>query len=207
MPLPGLKVLRSTTFLLALLLVTFLAGSTFAQTNAITLPRNLDELVTESPNVVQGWITRVTLEPNDRLKNLLMVVVTVQLEDTLRGSAIKTFTFRQAVIDARDQEKRLGYRAGQHVLLLLIKPSEYGLSSPAGMEQGRFRIEQGPNGKLNAVNGLVNIGLFLNLPVELQQNPSLTVQARQMMAKPSPGPVSLDELKAVIRVIASKKPQ
>jgi hypothetical protein len=206
MPLPAWKVHQSRAVRIGLLLISLLVAATHAQTSAITLPRNLDELVTESSTVVQGTITRVTLEPHDRLKNLLTLVVTVQLEDTLKGGATKTYTFRQAVIDAREQERKFGYRAGQHVLLLLIKPSEYGLSSPAGMEQGRFRIEPGPNGKLIATNGLGNIGLFRNLPVELQQNSSLTAEARQVMTKPSPGPVGLDQLKAVIRAIASRKP-
>jgi hypothetical protein len=205
MPRPAWKVQRSRSIRIGLVLVSLLVTSAYAQSNAITLPRNLADLVTESPTVVQGWITRVTLEPHDRLKNLLTVVVTVQLEDSLKGKATGTYTFRQAVIDARDQERRLGYRAGQHVLLLLIRPSEYGLASPAGMEQGRFRIEPGPDGKLTAVNGFGNVGLFRELPVGLQQNPALSVEARRMIAQPSPGPVGLDQLKAVIRTIASMK--
>ena len=205
MPLPAWKVHQSGVIRIGLLLVSLLIASSHAQTSAITLPRNLDELVTESSTIVQGTVTRVTLEPHDRLKNLLTVVVTVQVEETLKGGATRTYTLRQAVIDVREQERRFGYRAGQHVLLLLIKPSEYGLSSPAGMEQGRFRIEPGPNGRLTATNGLGNIGLFRNLPVELQQNPSLNVEARRMMTKSAPGPVGLDQLKAVIRAIASRK--
>jgi len=205
MPLPAWKVHQSRAIGIGLLLIGLLVASTHAQTSAITLPRNLAELVVESSTVVQGTVTRVALEPHDRLKNLLTVVVTVQLEETLKGGAGRAYTFRQAVIDAREQERKFGYRAGQHVLLLLIKPSEYGLSSPAGMEQGRFLIEPGSNGKLTATNGLGNIGLFRNLPVELQQNSSLTVEARRMMAKASPGPVGLDQLKAVIRAIVSRK--
>jgi hypothetical protein len=205
MPLSAWKTHQLRTIAIGLLLIALLIVPAYAQTSAITLPRNLDELVTESPTVIQGWITRVSLEPHDGLKNLLTVVVDVQLEDNLKGGANRTYTFRQAVIDVRDQERRSGYRAGQHVLLLLIKPSEYGLSSPAGMEQGRFRIEPGPNGKLIATNGLGNVGLFRNLPVELQQNSSLSLEARQMMVKPSPGPVGLEQLKAVIRAIAARK--
>jgi hypothetical protein len=180
MPRPAWKVQRSRSIRIGLVLVSLLVASASAQSNAITLPRNLADLVSESPTVVQS-------------------------EDTLKGKSTGTYTFRQAVFDVRDQERRLGYRAGQHVLLLLIRPSEYGLASPAGMEQGRFRIEPGPDGKLKAVNGFGNVGLFRDLPVGLQQSPALSVEARRMIAQPSPGPVGLDHLKAVIRTIASMK--
>jgi len=78
------------------------------------------------------------------------------VEDSLRGTPSTVYTFRQAVIDRRDQQQFLGYRAGQHLLLLLVRPSVYGLSSPAGMQQGRFALRTLPNKSLEAVNGFGN---------------------------------------------------
>jgi hypothetical protein len=181
-----------------------LASSAFAQRNAITLPRNLGELVRESQVVVQGWVTGVTLEPHGQLKNLMTVVVTLQVEETLKGENLKTLVFRQAVIDKRDQQQYMGYRTGQHVLLVLISPSKFGLTSPAGLEQGRFHIEPLAAGKLGAANGFGNAGLFRGLNSQLQaKGIRVTSDVHEMITKPATGPVSLEHLKSLIRTIAA----
>jgi hypothetical protein len=176
----------------------------FAQSNALTIRRNLGELVSESQMIVQGWITSVTLEPHPQLKNLMTVVVAVQVEETLKGDSVKTLTFREAVLDRRAQQQKTGFRTGQHVLLLLIAPSQYGLTSPAGMEQGRFRIAPQGDGKLLATNGFGNAGLFRGLETHLRAKGLLVTPAvQEMIAKPGPGPVSLEHLKSLIRTIAA----
>lgn len=178
--------------------------SAFPQSNAITISRNLGELVGESQTIVQGWVTTVTMEPHPQLKNLMTVVVTLQVEETLKGAGASTFTFRQAVIDKQDQQQNIGYRTGQHLLLVLIKPSQYGLTSPAGMEQGRFRIESQGVGKLSATNGLGNAGLFRGLDSQLQaKGLRVTPESQDLIAKPSAGPISLEQLKTLIRTIAA----
>ena len=174
-----------------------------AQSRAITLPRNISQLVEESPAVVQGWVTQVKLEPSSHLRNLLTVAVTLQLEETLKGKARGEFTFRQAVIDARDRDRKMGYQPGQHLLLIVIKPNKYGLSSTAGMEQGRFRIQQARDGAVVAVNGVSNAGLFREMPAQLQDSPSLSAATKKILNKPNPGPVALDQLKSVIRELTA----
>lgn len=190
------------SFCLAFLLS---ASPSMAQRNAITLPRNLVDLVNESQLVVQGWVTSATLEPHAQLKNLMTVVVTLQVEETLKGESPKTFTFRQAVIDKRDQEQHLGYRSGQHVLLVLIRPSQFGLTSPAGMEQGRFHIESQGAGKLVATNGFGNAGLFRGVGSQLRaKGIRVAPEVREMITKPEAGPVSLEHLKSLIRTIVPR---
>jgi len=173
-----------------------------AQSNAITLPRNLGELVLESETVVQGWVTSVTLEPYTQLRNLVTVVVAIRVEDTLKGSATNSYVFRQAVIDRKDLREKLGYRTGQHLLVILYKTSQFGLTSPAGMEQGRFRIESGSNGKLTATNGFGNAGLFHGLDSQLRAKAlSLPPEVQAMVARQGAGPVALEQLKLLIRTI------
>lgn len=177
------------------------------QSNALILPRNLGELVSESQVVVQGWVTTVTLTPHPQLRNLMTVVVTLQVEDTLKGVPEKTFTFQQAVIDRNDQRQKMGYRAGQHVLLILMKPSPYGLTSPAGMEQGHFRIERSGGGALAATNGLGNSGLFRGLASQLKtRGLSMPPEIQEVMAKPEGGSIPLQPLKDLIRAIAGTGP-
>ncbi len=179
-----------------------------AQSSALTLPRNLAQLVDESQTVVQGWVTDVALQPSPQLRNLMTVVVTLRVEDSLKGDSVKSFTFSQAVIDRRDLRQRMGYRIGQHLLLILISPSAYGLTSPAGLEQGRFRIAAAADGKLLAANGLANSGLFRALDSQLKtRGLRVTPDLQSMIAKPGSGPVSLDQLKTLIRTIAAPTPQ
>lgn len=183
--------------------ILFSAIPASSQSKAITTSRNLAQLVSESQQVVQGWVTSVNLQPHAQLHNLLTVVVAIQVEDTLKGDAAKTFTFTQVVIDKVDQRQTMGYRVGQHLLLLLIKPSVYGLSSPAGMEQGRFRIQTTSDGKLLATNGLANAGLFRGLDSELQaKGIKPAPEAQTMIAKGAVGALPLEQLKSLIRAMS-----
>lgn len=177
------------------------------QATALTLPQNLSELVGQSQLVVQGWVRQVAVAPHPTLRNLMTLVVTVQVEDTFKGSAPANYTFRQAVIDRRDLESKLDYRPGEHVVLFLIKPSTYGLSSPAGLEQGRFRISTTKQGKLVAINRVGNAGLFRGIPEEVQQDSSLKPSTRSLLSKPNPGPIDLQQLKTIVQKIASKGAQ
>jgi hypothetical protein len=197
---------RKTLLVLFAVLSLFLCPHpAFPQSHALTLPRNLVQLVDESELVVQGRITSVMLEPHAQLNNLLTVVVTLQVEETLKGTIVGTYTFRQAAIDRRDQQQKMGYRVGQRLLLTLIRPSVYGLTSPAGMQQGRFSIIAGADGKLQATNGFGNAGLFRGLDTELPTyGTHISPEVRAMVAQANPGPIPLDDLKRLIRSLATR---
>lgn len=175
------------------------------QSSALTLPRNLLQLVDESELILQGRVTNVALEPHQQLNHLLTVVVTLQVEENLKGTTPAIFAFRQAVIDRRDQQQKMGYRVGQHLLLTLIRPSVYGLSSPAGMQQGRFSIVSGPDGELHVSNGFGNAGLFRGLDSQLPAaGARVSPEIRSILAQTEPGPVSLKEMKSLIRTITTR---
>jgi hypothetical protein len=175
----------------------------------LTIPRNLLQLVDESERIVQGRVTNVTLEPHAQLSNLMAVAVTLQVEDNLKGTALSLYTFHQVAIDRRDQQELLGYRPGQHVLLILMRPSVYGLSSPAGLQQGRFSLRTRADGKLEAVNGFSNGGLFREMDSQLAaRGVRIQPEVRALLAQQKPGPAPLNELKTLIRSITtSTQPQ
>ena len=201
------RLIRSRAFAVVVFCICTLSSgrSSWAQSNAITLPRNLGELVFESETAVQGWVTSVTVEPHAQLKNLMTVVVTIRVEDILKGSTPTSYTFRQAVIDRKDLREKLGYRAGQHILIILYKTSQFGLTSPAGMEQGRFYIESGSNGSLVARNGFGNVGLFRGLDSQLKaKGLRLEPEMQAVVVGSEAGPVSLEQLKRLIRMIARR---
>jgi len=174
----------------------------FAQRGAITLPRNLDELTDRAQDIVRGTVTGARVEKHPELDNLHTIVVTLRVSDTLKGPARDTYTFRQYIWDLRDRDDVAGYRKGQELLLLMNGSSRYGLTSPVGLEQGRFRIQRDRAGREVALNGTGNLRLFERLQDAQVKPAALSAQQSSLIAKHRSGPVALDELTAMIRAYA-----
>ena len=199
---------RTRYFSCHILLLLFLVAPsmTDAQEGALVLHQNLADLVDESATIIRGHVLSARSEKHPQFGNLNTVVVTVKVRTLLRGSAGSTFTFRQYVWDARPGNETAGYRKAQQVLLLLIKSSEYGLSSPAGLEQGRFRILSDRRGRKYAVNGVGNAGLFRNMQARLAaKGISLKPRLSALVQKHRSGAVALDQLESIIRALRGGK--
>lgn len=181
------------------------AAPALAQRGALTLPRNLDQLTDRASDIVRGTVVSARVEKHPELDNLDTVVVTLRLSETLKGSARETFTFRQYVWDVRDRQDAAGYRKGQELLLLMIAPSRYGLSSPAGLDQGRFRIERDRRGREIAVNGMGNFKLFDGLDAGTKSAAALSAQQANLVAKHRKGPVDAALLTAMIRTFVGNE--
>ena len=177
-----------------------------AQRGALTLPQNLGELVGQAATIVRGHVASARVEPHPDFPSLATLVVTFRVEQVLKGKAGSTFTFRQYLWDVRDRYDAAGYRKGQHLLLLLTRPSQYGLSSPAGLSQGRFWIRPGAQGRLVALNGVANTGLFRDLMPTLQKR-GITLAAEQvsLLKTHRSGPIHLDALEALIGRLAARQ--
>lgn len=179
--------------------------ASFSQRNAITAPRNLAELVSESQTIIQGRVTEVVLEPHPALKNLMTLRITLQTEDALKGQPGSSYTFRQAVLDRRDMADRMGYHVGDHVLLILMAPNRYGLSSPAGLEQGRFLITPRADGTLQIQNRFGNAGLFRGLQADMAARGLAVSQDVKEMVSRGGGPAPLNSMKSLMRGLAAQK--
>lgn len=189
--------LRLALLLLVLLLLTSPAA---AQRGAITRPQNLAELVEEAEVIVRGEVLSAHVEAYPEFRNLWTVLVTLRVHETLKGSAPSTYTFRQFIWDAGDRLEAAGYHKGQKLLLMLIAPNALGLSSPAGLEQGRFRIVRDAEGRETAVNGHSNAGLLHELSKHAaRRGLVLSAQQEKLAAEHRSGPVPLQELRALIR--------
>lgn len=193
--------LRPCLLLLAALVS---AAPVSAQQSALTIPRNLEQLTDRSAVIVRGNVISARMEKHPELTNLDTVVVRLRVRETLKGSAGETFTFRQYVWDLRDRMNAVGYKKGQDVLLMMIEPSRYGLSSPAGMEQGRFRIERDASGREFAVNSRNNLRLFDGVGAQMaKEGAVLSPASASLVAKHRRGPVEFRELAALIRELAA----
>jgi hypothetical protein len=193
---------------LCVLVFLLCAGTAQGQRGAIVLHQNLAELSDEAATIVRGRVASVEAERHPQYYNLHTVVVSLQVEEVLKGSAEPVFTFRQYVHDIRDRETHLGYKPGQEVLLFMIQPSDYGLSSPAGLEQGRFRILADAQGNRSAVNGLNNYGLLKNMESTVSKlGPEGRSSLEQLMMHHRGGPIQYEELARVIRGVVAARSQ
>jgi hypothetical protein len=199
---PSVTPFRSFVQFSLILAALMFAAPAGAQRGALTVPRNLEQLTDRAADIVRGTVVSAHVEKHPELTNLDTVVVTLRLSDTLKGSAQEKFTFRQFIWDARDRQDAAGYRKGQDLLLLMIAPSRYGLSSPAGLDQGRFRIERDRKGREMAINGAGNLNLFEGLDASTKSAASLSSRQASLVAKHRKGPVDAAALTEMIRTFA-----
>ncbi len=194
---------RSLQRCLLLIAACAAAAPVWAQVGALAIPRNLDQLTDRAADIVRGTVVSARVEKHPELGNLDTVVVTLRVRETLKGQARNTFTFRQYIWDIRDNWNAAGYEKGQDLILLMIAPSRYGLSSPAGMTQGRFRIERDRSGREVAMNGHGNVRLFDGLSAEAaKEGVALSPSQAALIATHRKGPVEARELSALIRELA-----
>ena len=175
-----------------------------AQRGALVQSRNLGELVSQSSTILRGSIISAKVEPHPELSSLSTVVVTLRVRETLKGEAGATLTFRQFIWDVRDRFDAAGYRKGQDVVLLLNPVTRYGLTSPAGMDQGRFLISRDAMGREVVVNGRGNAGLFRGLAGQLKRRRlKVAPHLSALVDQPLPGPLSLQDLRDMVRDLSA----
>ncbi len=197
---------RSARRALIVLAACIAAAPAFAQRGAMTVPRNLEQMTDRAANIVRGTVISAHVEKHPELTNLDTVVVTLRVRETLKGQAQGTFTFRQYIWDIRDRWDAAGYRKGQDLLLVLNAPTRYGLTSPVGIEQGRFRIQPDGKGGFLAQNGTGNVHLFDGVAAAAAKDGvALTAKQQGLVAKHRGGPVELTELTAMIRAFVGSE--
>jgi hypothetical protein len=177
-----------------------------AQRGAITLPRNLADLSAGAGRIVQGRVVAVRVEPHPVYKNLKTLLLTLSVDDVLKGDAAKTLTFREFLWDIRDIADGAGYRVGDEVLLFLNKPTVLGLTSPVGLEQGRFRVIKSASGEEFAVNASGNAGLMNGVLATGRLNVAkLSAKSRASVESFQKGPIALSALKESVQVLVKSQ--
>jgi hypothetical protein len=173
-----------------------------SQQHAQTAPADLDQLTQNAATILRGEVISAVVEPHPQFSNLQTVVVTLSVRRVLKGEAPATYTFRQFVWDTRDAADGAGYRKAGELLLFLNPNSSYGLTSPVGLEQGRFRVMRDPKGNKLAVNGRANLGLFNQVPSKAaSRGVTFSRRAQAMMAKPQ-RQIPLESLEDAVMALA-----
>lgn len=194
-------------FLLALVAsLALISVNAEAQRGARTTPRGLDQLTEEADVIVHGSVVSARVEPHPQFKNLMTVVISLHVQETLKGRPRNSMQFRQYIWDIRDQIDAARYAKGQELLLMLGPVSEHGLTSPVGLEQGRFRISRDSNGQTIALNGYGNVGLFESVARRAERKGvQLPPRVKALSQSHQAGPVPLADLESAIRSLGAQK--
>jgi hypothetical protein len=194
-----LSLARAVRPLLPLLIL--LCSPAYPQGGANTAPADLDTLVHDAQTIVRGQVTSAKVEPHPQFSNLQTVVVTLTVNKMLKGEVASSITFRQYLWDARELPVIGGYKGAGEVLLFLNPVSPYGLTSPVGLEQGRFRILRDAKGNRYALNGRGNLGLFNQVESKATSRGLIfSKSVKDMLARPS-GQVPLDVFEEAVHTL------
>jgi hypothetical protein len=166
-------------------------------------PVNLAYLAQRADVIVQGQITRVQHQPLPGYPNIPTVEVTLSVDRSLRGLPGKTYTFREVYLGLRSAEGKQAYRTGQRLLLFLPSPSQYGLSSPIGIGQGRFHIASDSTGSARLANEQGNAGLFQGVERDAAKAGKQLTPDQRKLASTNRGPVPLEEFVSLVKSLTT----
>jgi hypothetical protein len=135
---------------------------------------NLEKMIEEADRIFIG--TCVAAEEGSLPgSDIPITLYTFSVSERIKGAIGETLTIRQVgVRKPRIQGDEAlvfripgmpVYQVGQEVVLFLAADSQLGLTSPVGLMQGAFTVEE-RDGRKMLQNGFQNGGLFNNLPPE-----------------------------------------
>ncbi len=200
----GQRKYSASCLLLALTLL--LPFNSEAQHGALTVVRGLDQLTEEADVIVHGYVSSTRIERHPQLHNLNTIVVSLEVKDTYKGTSQKKLTFRQYVWDPDPQRELAEYGKHQELVLFLRPVSEYGLTSPVGLEQGRFRVYADQKKQMVAANGRGNVGLFhAVVPRARAHGVTLSARTLKIAQQAQASPVLLSDLEDAIRTFAGAR--
>lgn len=189
------RLVQISTVVLALMAVATLTG-------LATRVRmvNLVEMVRLSDRIFWGVCTDAR-EKSDDPSGLTVMEYTFQVRRGLKGvQAGDQVVFRQF---QAAQGRAFGipglprYSKGNEFLLFLHGDSRIGLTSPVGMEQGLFRLEEMEGGQMGVINSLQNANLAYELQDAEAQASGLARRDVEKLQKSSQ-PLPLDEFAALV---------
>jgi hypothetical protein len=182
----------------ALILASILIASPL-EAQFLVLPVDLTYLARRADVIVHGRVVDVVNEGMPGYANIPTVKVTLQVENMMRGPKEDTYIFREVSMGIRARMGRKVYRSGQELLLFLTAPSKLGLSSPVGIEQGRFHVTHNPREDPLVVNEQSNIGLFKNVAQSASLAGRPLTESQLRIASSEKGPVPLNEFVSIVQ--------
>ena len=182
--------------LLVCLLVFPFTNSTHA---ASVLPLILDEIIDTSAVAFQGICTG-NRTARDPVTNFVVTYTTFEVKDVLKGNVGATHVIKQigGIMPAGELSFRVPgvptFAVGQEYVVFLAGVSSAGFSSPIGLSQGQFTVQQGETGK-TVSNGRNFSEMAARVPIEDPE-----------VSRPTAHKLGLEEFKQIARQRVGKLP-
>jgi hypothetical protein len=193
-PIPGVVCLLVATLLLA--------APGFSQNRGTTAPIDLDDLVQRAESIVRGRIISAKIESHPQFPNLRTALITLSVTKTLKGATAPTLTFRQFYWGPAEDSTFAKFKGAGEVLFFLNPVSQYGLTSPVGLEQGYFRVIRDAKGNSYVVNGRGNYLLFDHIKGKASaRGISFSTAVQRMLADPK-NATSLERFEEAVQTLA-----
>lgn len=185
-----------------LLATLLLAAPGFSQNRGTTAPIDLDDLVQRAESIVRGRIITAKIEPHPQFPNLRTVLITLSVTKTLKGATAPTLTFRQFYWGSGEDSTFAKFKGAGEVLFFLNPVSQYGLTSPVGLEQGHFRVTHDAKGNSYIVNGRGNYHLFDQITAKASaRGIAFSTTVQRMLADPK-NATSLESFEEAVQTLA-----
>ena len=142
------------SFIVACVIALVAAGSAVAAT---VRPLLLDEIIDSAAVAFQGTCTANRVELDTATK-FIVTYTTFEVRDVIKGDVSATHVIKQIGGTFPDGESGMivqgvpKFIVGEEYVVFLAGVSSLGFSSPVGLSQGRFAVQQGPEGK-SVANG------------------------------------------------------
>lgn len=159
----------------------------------------LDEIIDTSAVAFQGVCTSNRTE-RDSITNLAVTYTTFEVKDVIKGNVNATHVIKQigGVLPAGEASFRVQgvpkFTVGEEYVVFLAGVSSAGFSSPIGLSQGKFSVQQSAAGKTvaNGTDFRVTTSRMKNVAIPSTGLPASTL--------------GLDAFKQMARAHASKLP-
>jgi hypothetical protein len=158
----------------------------------------LDEIIDTAAIAFQGTCTANRVE-QDTVTNFIVTYTTFEVRDVIKGNVTATHVIKQIGGTLPGGESGMivqgvpKFVVGEEYVVFLAGVSSLGFSSPVGLSQGRFEVQQGAAGK-SIANGKDFRELTARMPQAVMPDSGAGKNVRQL---------GLDEFKQMVRTHAS----
>ena len=159
---------------MSLVALVLLLGAVPAGATTMVKRMALDEVTTKAVRIVHGTVTSIRSDRDE--SGMPATWITLEVSRTLKGRAVKEFTFKQAGVAEPLPDGTITripgmprYTVGEEVVIFLHGESARGFTSPVGLGQGMFRVNRGHGAAAHAevksdlgAGGKVDLDQFLS---------------------------------------------
>jgi len=178
------------------------------------LQLNLLQLYSLSDRVFLGTCKAVTKTRDNKGRHIYRVTIKVSKNGILKGKKGESVTFNQIRSPSVSDSGSIGinhltsnlpsYEVGKEMIIFLSGVSSIGLSSPIGLDQGKFMVKTNSNNQKVVLNNMGNRGLFIGLRNSASLKAASLSTGEQKLMNKNGGEIALDSFVSLVKKLGNK---